>query len=59
MPVNDGQATTRGEFDAKFPLRAFMEDAPAVDIRANGFQLIDGQFCTGEQSFGCANAGKC
>lgn len=36
MPVNDGQATTRGiEFDAKFPLRAFMEDAPAVDIRAN------------------------
>ena len=36
MPVNDGQATTRGiEFDAKFPLRALMEDAPAIDIRAN------------------------
>jgi outer membrane receptor protein involved in Fe transport len=36
MPVNDGQATTRGiEFDAKFPLRTLMEDAPAIDFRAN------------------------
>ena len=36
MPVNDGQATTRGvEFDAKFPLRTFMDDAPAIDFRAN------------------------
>ncbi len=35
-PVNDGQATTRGvEFDAKFPLRTLMEDAPAIDFRAN------------------------
>ncbi len=36
MPVNDGQASTRGvEFDAKFPLRTLMEDAPAIDFRAN------------------------
>lgn len=36
MPTNDGLATTRGiEFDAKFPLRALIVDAPAVDFRAN------------------------
>ncbi|MFZ6870706.1 TonB-dependent receptor plug domain-containing protein [Undibacterium sp. Di27W] len=36
MPVNDGQATTRGiELEAKFPLRAMMEGAPAIDFRAN------------------------
>ena len=36
MPTNDGLATTRGvEFDAKFPLRSLMEDAPAIDFRAN------------------------
>lgn len=36
MPINDGLAITRGvEFDAKFPLRALMEDAPAIDFRAN------------------------
>ncbi|MFZ6710928.1 TonB-dependent receptor plug domain-containing protein [Undibacterium sp. TC9W] len=36
MPVNDGQATTKGiELEAKFPLRAMMEGAPAIDFRAN------------------------
>jgi outer membrane receptor for ferrienterochelin and colicins len=36
MPTNDGLATTRGvEFDAKFPLRSIMDDAPAIDFRAN------------------------
>lgn len=36
MPANDGQATTRGiELEAKFPLRAMMEGAPAIDFRAN------------------------
>ncbi|MBI3728029.1 MAG: TonB-dependent receptor, partial [Burkholderiales bacterium] len=36
MPVNDGQATTRGiELEAKLPLRAMMEGAPAIDFRAN------------------------
>jgi len=36
MPTNDGLANTRGvEFDAKFPLRSLMEDAPAIDFRAN------------------------
>ncbi len=36
MPTNSGLATTRGvEFDAKFPLRTLMEDAPAIDFRAN------------------------
>ncbi len=36
MPVNDGQATTRGiELEAKFPLRAMVEGAPAIDFRAN------------------------
>ncbi|MBR7799056.1 TonB-dependent receptor plug domain-containing protein [Undibacterium fentianense] len=36
MPTNDGLANTRGvEFDAKFPLRSLMADAPAIDFRAN------------------------
>ncbi|WP_422942959.1 TonB-dependent receptor plug domain-containing protein [Undibacterium sp. TJN19] len=36
MPVNDGQATTRGiELEAKLPLRAMMSGAPAIDFRAN------------------------
>lgn len=36
MPINDGVATTRGiEFDAKFPLRSLMSDAPAIDFRSN------------------------
>ncbi|MBY0574421.1 MAG: TonB-dependent receptor [Undibacterium sp.] len=35
-PVNEGTAQTRGiEFDAKFPLRSLMDDAPAIDFRAN------------------------
>lgn len=36
MPINAGQATTRGiEMEAKFPLRSVMKDAPAIDFRAN------------------------
>ena len=36
QPVNDGQAHTRGlELEAKFPLKAVMDDAPAVDLRAS------------------------
>ena len=36
MPVNDGQATTRGiELEAKFPLRSVMQNAPSIDFRAN------------------------
>jgi len=35
-PTNKGQANTRGiEFDAKFPLKAVMKDAPAIDLRVN------------------------
>ena len=35
-PINDGQATTKGiELEAKFPLRAMLEGAPAIDFRAN------------------------
>ncbi|MES2322873.1 MAG: TonB-dependent receptor [Pseudomonadota bacterium] len=34
--ANKGQANTRGiEFDAKFPLKAVMKDAPAIDLRIN------------------------
>jgi outer membrane receptor for ferrienterochelin and colicins len=34
--VNDGQAHTRGlEFEAKFPLKAVMVNAPAIDLRAS------------------------
>lgn len=36
MPVNDGQATTKGiELEAKLPLKAMVEGAPAIDFRAN------------------------
>lgn len=36
MPTNSGSASTRGvEFDAKFPLRTLIDDAPAIDFRAN------------------------
>ncbi len=36
MPMNVGHATTRGiELEAKFPLRLLMDDAPAIDFRAN------------------------
>lgn len=36
IPINNGVANTHGmEFDAKFPLRSFMKEAPAVDFRAN------------------------
>ncbi len=36
LPVNDGTATTRGiELEAKFPLKAVMKNAPAIDLRAN------------------------
>lgn len=35
-PINDGHALTRGlEFEAKFPLKSVMENAPAVDLRVN------------------------
>lgn len=36
MPLNDGNAVTRGlELEAKFPLKAVMEHAPALDLRAS------------------------
>ena len=36
MPLNDGNAITRGlELEAKFPLKAVMDNAPAVDLRAS------------------------
>ncbi len=36
LPVNGGKANTRGiEFEAKFPLKAVMKDAPAIDLRLN------------------------
>lgn len=36
MPTNAGHATTRGvELEAKFPMRLLMENAPALDFRAN------------------------
>ncbi|MGZ8317596.1 MAG: TonB-dependent receptor plug domain-containing protein [Telluria sp.] len=36
MPVNRGKAHTRSiELEAKFPLKAVMQDAPAIDLRAN------------------------
>lgn len=36
MPMNTGHATTRGlELEAKFPLRLWVQDAPAIDFRAN------------------------
>lgn len=36
LPVNDGKAQSRGiELEAKFPLKHFLKDGPAVDLRAN------------------------
>jgi len=36
MPMNAGRAETRGlELEAKFPLKAIMEGAPAIDLRAS------------------------
>jgi outer membrane receptor for ferrienterochelin and colicins len=36
LPVNHGKAHTRGiELEAKFPLKAVMDKAPAVDLRAS------------------------
>ena len=36
MPTNAGQAVTRGlELETKFPLKAIMQDAPAIDLRAS------------------------
>ncbi|TFW22421.1 TonB-dependent receptor [Massilia arenosa] len=35
-PANIGNATTRGlELEAKFPLKTFFANAPAIDVRAN------------------------
>lgn len=36
MPVNDGTANTRSlEIEAKFPVKIFFPDGPALDVRAN------------------------
>jgi outer membrane receptor protein involved in Fe transport len=36
MPMNAGRALTRGlELEAKFPLKAVMKEAPALDLRAS------------------------
>ncbi len=36
MPINEGQATSRGiELEAKFPLRALVDTAPALELRLN------------------------
>ncbi len=36
MPINDGQAHTRGiELEAKFPLKSLIAIAPAIDLRAS------------------------
>lgn len=36
MPMNAGRAVTRGlELETKFPLKAIMKDAPAIDLRAS------------------------
>jgi outer membrane receptor for ferrienterochelin and colicins len=46
MPMNAGQATTRGlELETKFPLKALMADAPAIDLRASvsaNWSRVDG-----------------
>ena len=46
MPMNAGQATTRGlELETKFPLKAVMKDAPAIDLRASlsaNWSRVDG-----------------
>ncbi|WP_158206830.1 TonB-dependent receptor plug domain-containing protein [Pseudoduganella flava] len=36
QPINSGRATVRTfDVDVKFPLKALMKDAPAIDLRAN------------------------
>ena len=46
MPMNAGEATTRGlELETKFPLKALMKDAPAIDLRASvsaNWSRVDG-----------------
>jgi len=46
MPRNAGTATTRGlELETKFPLKAIMRDAPAIDLRASvsaNWSRVDG-----------------
>lgn len=46
MPQNAGRATTRGlELETKFPLKAVMKDAPAIDLRASvsaNWSRVDG-----------------
>ncbi len=46
MPMNAGRATTRGlELETKFPLKALMKDAPAIDLRASvsaNWSRVDG-----------------
>lgn len=46
MPTNAGRATTRGlELETKFPLKALMKDAPAIDLRASlsaNWSRVDG-----------------
>jgi outer membrane receptor for ferrienterochelin and colicin len=46
MPMNAGQATTRGlEIETKFPLKAMMQDAPAIALRASvsaNWSKVDG-----------------
>jgi len=45
-PMNAGRATTRGlELETKFPLKALMKDAPAIDLRASvsaNWSRVDG-----------------
>jgi outer membrane receptor protein involved in Fe transport len=46
MPMNAGRAVTRGvELETKFPLKAVMKDAPAIDLRASlsaNWSRVDG-----------------
>ena len=46
MPMNAGRATTRGlELETKFPLKALLKDAPAIDLRASlsaNWSRVDG-----------------
>ncbi|WP_168710081.1 TonB-dependent siderophore receptor [Massilia sp. Mn16-1_5] len=46
MPMNAGEATTRGlELETKFPLKALIKDAPAIDLRASvsaNWSRVDG-----------------
>lgn len=46
MPMNAGQALTRGlEVETKFPLKAIIKDAPAIDLRASlsaNWSRVDG-----------------